>query len=204
MCPASVGVWCGEPATPGRLSGVATPSTPQQDGPRSSADGPGATKLRSPLMRALLPNLGGLLVIGLIGLMLWGFAAYISGDDTAPSERLAPTSLQVGSAQNAASIVDDDGPIIFPGLGTTTGERTIVLDHTGDDPATGWVVYFAHPADRDPSCAVEQVIGTRQFIDCDGNTIDVTDLAPPPPGVNPVVENERQLSIDLTGITTTD
>jgi hypothetical protein len=35
----------------------------------------------------------------------------------------------------------------------------------------------------------------------DGNALDVSELAPPPPGVNPVVENSRLLSIDLSGVT---
>jgi hypothetical protein len=163
-------------------------------------------KLRSPLTRALLPNLGGLVVLGLIGLMLWGFAAYISRGDAGTSDRLAPTNLRVGSVTNVADEIVDKGPILFPGLGTTEGERTIVLDHTGDDPTIGWVVYYAYPAGGNASCAVEQVRdidgeGTREFTDCDGNTLDVSELSPPPSGVNPVVENQRLLSIDLSGVT---
>ena len=163
-------------------------------------------KLRSPLTRALLPNLGGLVVLGLIGLMLWGFAAYISRGDAATSDRLAPSNLRVGSVTNVADEIVDKGPILFPGLGTTEGERTIVLDHNGDDPAIGWVVYYAYPAGGDESCVVEQVRndageGTRKFTDCNGNTIDVSELSPPPQGVNPVVENQRLLSIDLSGVT---
>jgi hypothetical protein len=156
-------------------------------------------------MRALLPNVGGIIVLALIGLMLWGFAAYISRGGTETSERLAPSSLRLGSVTNVADQVTESGPILFPGLGTTEGERTIVLDHVGDDPARGWVVYFAYPAGGDPDCAVEQVRvdgdGTREFVDCDGATLDVTELSPPPAGVNPVVENERLLSIDLSGVT---
>lgn len=163
-------------------------------------------KIRSPWTRAILPNLGGLAVLGLIGLMLWGFAAFISRGDTATSDRLAPSILRVGSVTNVADEIVDKGPILFPGLGTTDGERTIVLDHTGDDPAVGWVVYYAYPAGGDGSCVVEQVRdsdgkGTRRFTDCDGNTIDVSELSPPPRGVNPVVENKRLLSIDLSGVT---
>lgn len=163
-------------------------------------------KTRSPLVRALLPNLGGLVVIGLIGLMLWGFASFISRGDAATSDRLAPSTLRVGSVTSVADEVVEKGPILFPGLGTTEGERTLVLDHTGDDPTTDWVVYYAYPAGADPSCSVEQVRdadgdGTRAFTDCTGATIDVSDLSPPPPGVNPVVENKRLLSIDLSGVT---
>ena len=99
-------------------------------------------------------------------------------------------------------IVEEDGPIIFPGLNTTTGERTLVLDHEGDDPTRGWRIYYAYPIDR-PDCPVEQVIGTREFVDCDGATIGVEDLSPPESGVFPVVENQRVLYIDLAGVTAT-
>ena len=147
-----------------------------------------------------MPVLGGIVVLALIGGMLWVFAAFISRDGAQTSERLAPSRLRVASVQSAADLVVEEGPIIFPGLGTTTGERTLVLDHTGDDPQTNWVVYYAYPAGRDPSCVVEQIIGTRDFIDCDGNSLDVSELAPPPAGVNPVVEDSL-LSIDLSGVT---
>lgn len=127
-------------------------------------------------------------------------AAYISRGGAETTERLAPTTFTVGSVQNAAQIVAEDGPILFPGLNTTSGERTIVLDHRGDDPTRNWRVYYAHPVDR-PDCTVEQVIGTRSFVDCDGVEIDVSDLSPPDAGVNPIVENQRTLLIDLRGAT---
>jgi hypothetical protein len=57
-------------------------------------------------------------------------------------------------------------------------------------------VFYAFPADRDRSCAVEQVRGTDQFTDCEGRTLAVTDLTPPP-GVFPVVEDRETLYIDL-------
>jgi hypothetical protein len=140
--------------------------------------------------------LGGLAVLGLIFLATWAVAAFWSGDDASLSERLAPSTFRVGAVQDVAAEVANNGPILFPGLETTTGERTIVLDHTGGDPTRGWTVYYAYPADREPRCAVEQIEGTARFVDCDDRTIDVTDLAPPP-GVFPVVENQRTLSIDL-------
>ena len=68
-------------------------------------------------------------------------------------------------------------------------------------PAAGRSSMRTQPG-RDASCTVEQVVGTRGFIDCDGNTIDVSELSPPDAGVNPVVENQRVLIIDLSGITT--
>lgn len=175
---------------PGRLLGMATapPTRP--------------TRLRSPFARAVVPVLGGIAFFVVLGLVTWGIAAYISRGGADVTERLAPTSLPLGSVHDRAEGVEEDGPIILPGLNTTTGEKTLVLDHRGADPTRGWQIYYAFPAGRDFSCPVEQVVGTRQFVDCEGNTIDVTDLAPPDAGVHPVVENQRTLSIDLSGITT--
>lgn len=149
-----------------------------------------------------MPVLGGILALAVIALVTWGLAAYISRDGAETSERLAPSTFEVGSTQNAARIVAEDGPILLADLNTTTGERTLVVNHEGADPATGWEVYLAYPAGRDATCTVEQVVGARDFIDCDGNRLDVTALAPPPPGVNPIVEDQRRLVIDLRGLTT--
>ena len=71
---------------------------------------------------------------------------------------------------------------------TTTGERTFILDHQGDDPATGWKVYAAYPVGRDASCTSNRSSARARSSTATANTIDVTDLAPPPAGVNPIVE----------------
>ncbi len=146
-----------------------------------------------------MPVLGGLAVIVVIALSTWGIAAYISSGGAQTNERLAPSTFRVSTVETAANLVADQGPILLPGLNTTSGDRSMVLDHEGDDPATGWRVYFAYPAGSDQSCPVSQVVGTRQFVDCDGITLDVTELSPPPPGINPIVEN-GVLSIDLRGV----
>ncbi len=140
--------------------------------------------------------LGGITVLAAIALFLWIIAAYISDGDVETSDRLAPDRFTVASVETAAAEVADNGPILFPGLNTTTGERSIVLDHEGDEPEAGWRIYFAYPADSDPSCAVTQIQGTAQFVDCTDRQVPVTDLAPPTPGFNPVVE-DGVLYIDL-------
>jgi hypothetical protein len=148
-----------------------------------------------------VPVVGGLALLAAMALTLWGIAAYLSGDGQETSERLAPSRFQVGSVESAAAEVSENGPILFPGLDTTTGERTMVLTHDGDEPAEGWRLYYAYPADRDRTCTVEQVQGTSDFVDCEDRTLDVSELAPPDRGVNPVVEDRRTLYIDLSGIT---
>jgi hypothetical protein len=152
-------------------------------------------ELRTPVARAVVPVLGGLAFFTVLGLLTWLFAALITRGD-AQVTNLADDRFEVGPVTVVAEIVAEDGPILFPGLGTTTGERTLVLDHESTDPLRGWRLYYAHPADREQTCVVEQVPGTSTFVDCEGRTLDVTELAPPP-GVYPVVEDQTTLVIDL-------
>jgi hypothetical protein len=81
-------------------------------------------------------------------------------------------------------------------LRDSTGKRSIVIDHTGDNPAKGWQVYYAYPADRDENCLVEHIVDSRNFKDCEGRTLSVEQLQLPL-DVRPIVENMRTLLIDL-------
>ena len=143
-----------------------------------------------------MPVLGGFGVLVLIFAATWGMASWISRGGAESTSRLAPTSFPVGDVSSVAKTIDESGPVLYPGLNTTTGDRTLVLNHTGEDPTREWRVYWAYPADRDPSCGVEQIRESDRFTDCDGREVGVTDLAPPE-GVCPVVENRERLSIDL-------
>lgn len=143
-----------------------------------------------------MPVAGGFAVLLLIFGATWGIAAWISRGGAESTARLAPTTFRVGNVTSVADRIEESGPMLFPGLNTTSGERTIVLDHTGDDPTREWRVYWAYPADADATCAVEQVRQTNRYTDCVGRQIGVIELAAPV-GVCPVVENRETLSIDL-------
>jgi len=143
-----------------------------------------------------VPVLAGLGVFVVLGLILWGIAAFVS-DNSAQSDLLADRTFEPGPAERYAEIVAVDGPILFPDLLGTDGDRTIVLHHEGDDPLTGWLVFLAHPADRPIECKVTQTPDTRIFTDCEEREIDVLGLAPPPPGVRPVVSADGVLTLDL-------
>ena len=93
-----------------------------------------------------MPVAGGIAVIGLILLATWGIAAFISAGGAESTERLAPVTFRVGSVEARAESIAEDGPMILPGLDTTSGERTLVVDHEGTDPTSGWRVYWAYPA----------------------------------------------------------
>ena len=68
-----------------------------------------------------------------------------------------PRTFVVGAVDDVAASIDERGPILYPDLRDATGERSIVIDHTGGDPARGWQLYSAFPAGRDWTCPVEQV-----------------------------------------------
>lgn len=153
-------------------------------------------QLRTPLARAVVPVLAGIAFFGILGLFLWGIAAYIS-DSSEQSTALAPATADIGNTKTYAAIIAEDGPIILPDLLQASGKRTIVLDHTGDDPEANWRIYMAYPADRDVACKVTQIKLTRTFTDCEGRTLDVEDLALPPDGVRPIVYPDGGLTLDL-------
>lgn len=146
--------------------------------------------------RALIPVLGGLVLLALIFGATFGLAAWISRGGAESTPRLAPDLLHVGGVENVAESIADSGPMLFPGLDTTSGERTMVLDHTGDDPTRGWRLYLAYPADGDPSCGVAQIRETSRFTDCNGDELRVSDLARPADAC-PVVENRETIAIGL-------
>ncbi len=141
--------------------------------------------------------LGGLAFIVVLGLFLWGIAAFISRNSHKTAANFVPTTFDVGNTKSMARVVTNGGPLIFPDLLRSNGRRTIVLDHTGDDPQLNWHIYMAYPADRDVACKVTQVKKTRNFTDCSGRTLPVDELALPPQGVSPVVSPDGLLSLDL-------
>lgn len=152
-------------------------------------------RLRSPLARAVVPIIAGLVFFALLFGVTWVFADRAT-DARRREVRLGTSTFRVGSVTEMADIVKRDGPILYPDLRDTTYRRTIVVDHTGDDPARGWQVYYAYPADRGPECLVTHVEGTRNFVDCDERTLPVERLHRPV-DARPVVENQRRLLIDL-------
>ena len=165
--------------------------------PVKATNAPARTRLRSTWARAVVPVVGGMAAIAAIMGFTWLLAAYLSGGGGQPSELLAPTRLELGSVRSISESVAQDGPLLIQDLGTVDGDRAIVVDHTGDDPALGWRVYYAFPAGR-PDCPVTQIEGTRRFLDCDGAELAVESLSPPLEAVRPVVEQRRTLYIDLS------
>ncbi len=154
-------------------------------------------QLRSPLARAVAPVLGGIGFFAVLALILWGIAHLVSQNGSGATANLASNVFRPGSVERYAAIVREDGPVLFPDLLGTDGDKSIVLDHQGDDPMKGWSIYLGHPADRPITCKVTQVRHTDQFTDCEGRTLAVNKLALPPKGIAPDVSADGILTLDL-------
>lgn len=153
-------------------------------------------KERSALTRAVLPVVGGLLFFALLGLVTWGIAGVLSRNPDQVEERLAATTFEVGSIEFVSGQIAEDGPLLFQGLVGDDADRSIVLNHDGEDPARGWSVRYAFPADRDDTCVVSQIVGTATFTDCEGRTLGYDELARPD-RVRPLISDV--VVIDLRG-----
>ena len=153
-------------------------------------------ELKSPFARAVVPVTAGIGFFALLGLFMWGVAALSSNGDS--SSLLANRTFSPGRATAYASSIAENGPIIFPDLLGTDGDKTIVLDHTGDDPKQGFAIYLAHPADRPVGCKVTQRPKSRVFTDCEGRILEPSQLAAPPAGVSPVVSKDGILDLIVT------
>lgn len=125
----------------------------------------------------------------------WIFADQAT-DNRKREVRTGDYTFRVGPVDDMADLVKRDGPILYPDLRDTTYQRTIVVDHVGDEPSRGWQVYYAYPADRGPECLVTHLEGSRNFIDCNQRTLSV-ELLFRPVDARPVVENNTSLLIDL-------
>ena len=155
-------------------------------------------QFRSPIARAIAPVAAGVVFFAVFFLALWGVAALVSRNPNESSGILGSRTFRRVHSVAYAKLIAAEGPVLFPDLASTSGDLSIVLDHTGDTPEKGWRVYLAHPADRAVSCKVTQVRGTRTFTDCEGRTIPVEQLAPPPEGVRPLVMPDGFVELDLS------
>jgi len=156
-------------------------------------------RLRSPLARAVVPVLGGIGFFILFFGGLWLVAIRIN-DRAEPGNVVSNKVFEVGPVVALAKSVAKDGPLLLPDLKSPNGVRSLVLNHTGDDPSINWQVFYGYPADRDATCLVTHVQGTKTFTDCAQRKLTVDQLALPP-DVRPIVENKKTLYIDLRGLT---
>ena len=149
----------------------------------------------SPISRAIMPIVGGIAGFALLFGVTWILAS-TSTKNRQSRPQTIPQTFEIGEVKDVAKSITQDGPILYPDLRDATGKRSIVIDHTGTNPAKGWQVYYAYPADRTETCLVEHLKKSREFKDCEGRTLTVDQLKLPI-DVRPIVENLKTLLIDL-------
>lgn len=95
--------------------------------------------------------------------MAFGVATLASRGDV--EVRLGDDRFDAGDAESRADAIDDGGPILFPDVANFT--RAIYLDHTGDDPDTGWLAYGAF-VPGDSECGLTFVPDDDEYVStCD-------------------------------------
>ncbi len=157
-------------------------------------------KLRSPLARAVVPVLAGIGFFVVLGLILWGVAVFSSRNPE--NVKLGDQTFVVSRVDRLSDRVKSEGPVLFPDLKSKDGTRSVVIDHVGGEDASGWVIYNPFPADRGDDCIVTQRERTRQFTDCAGRVLDVSQLRKAS-DVAYTVDGDGNLVLILAGATAT-
>jgi len=106
--------------------------------------------------------------------------------------RLGDDVFVAGDATNRSAAIAADGPILLPDV--ASGDRDVYLQHLGDDPATGWLVFDARRPGTGRDCTL--VWGDGQFTDpCDGTVVpaDGAGLA----RYNVGVDDDGKVVVDL-------
>lgn len=160
--------------------------------------------LQSPAARALVPVLGGIAALAVIGLALWGAAHVVSTNEGVKTsdlfvDRFFRPEMPV---DKMAELIEKDGPLLFPSLVGGAERKPIGIGHVGPDPMKGWRVFSLVPPGGAPGCvlAVDRTTG-RLAAPCAPDTyapdgagltlLAVTDVT---------IDPNRKLVIDLRNL----
>ncbi len=151
-----------------------------------------------------MPVLVGLAFIAVLGLAVWGVAVWLShtsGPGSKVEVNLGEDTFNVGPADQRAEEIGSRGPLLFPGL-VAADEGYIIVNHSGTNDVSGWVVFAAVPPGSKVECAVQWRANAQQFVD------PCTGVAYPADGAGlqqyrVTVNGDHELVIDLGRGTTT-
>ena len=152
---------------------------------------------KSTVGQAVLPVVAGLVFFAVVGLAIWGVAAWTS-HRAGPGRvevNLGEDTFNMGPAKDRADEVAERGPLLFPGL-LAADQGYIVVNHAGTDDLAGWKAFAAVPPGSSIECAVQWLTDARQFQD------PCTGTAYPPDGAGLTayrveISPDRELVIDL-------
>ena len=155
-------------------------------------------RLRSPLARAVVPVLGGIAFIAVLGLVLWGASVLLVRNADPSDVHLGANEFVLERLDAKAKLIAKDGPLLFPGLLGPAERLPIGVWHAGDSATSGWQVFSLVPAGGTPSCVLQLDRTDRTTLvdpctqtryPADGSTL---------PHVNSHVDLDGNLVINLT------
>ena len=156
---------------------------------------------KSTAAQAVLPVLAGLVFFAVLGLVVWGVAAWVSstaGPNGKVQVNLGEDVFNMGPAKQRAEEVAERGPLLFPGL-VAADEGYIVVNHSGTDAAGGLEGVRRRAAGLEASSArCSGRPSAQQFQDpCTGTTFPADGTGLTAYQVELTTDNE--LVIDLPG-----
>lgn len=110
--------------------------------------------------------LGGIFAV-VVAICIVGAVLTLATSSENVEVNLGDDEFGLENLEGAAARIETDGPDIFPDL--VGGSRTILVNHVGDDAATGWVAVLAVAPGTD-ACLVDWDTDDAVFRDCEGET----------------------------------
>lgn len=114
------------------------------------------------------------LVLGLVLVLVLFIVAIPSLTESGKVEvQLGPERFDAGPAVDRAAEIAERGPILLPDV--AGNDRDVYVQHIGDDPLTGWLVFDARKPPAGRACTLEWQRDSGQFVNpCDDAVVDAT------------------------------
>lgn len=149
---------------------------------------PVAPNRKNPASQAAVIAVAGVLGAIAIGFLLIRIAGQASDGDL--QLNIGDDRFFIGDAEDLASKIDDEDvfggdPLLISGLGN---DRDVYVQHIGDDPVRGWLVFAVRPDDATRDCFVVWDRSASEFV---GNEV-CPDLNYPEDG-----EGLRQYPVEI-------
>jgi hypothetical protein len=126
--------------------------------------------LKTPVQRALVPVLGGIVAIAALFAVLWGIAVLTThqAESGGTKIKIGDELFDLGLAESRAGEIARRGPVLYPDL-LVGGQRYLWVQHLGDDPLSKWFAFEAAAPGAPLSCATQWDPAPAQFVDpCTG------------------------------------
>lgn len=113
-----------------------------------------------------------------------GFLMLRLADSGGVDVRLGDAEFRAGSAERRSDDIAEGGPLLFP---DPNSDRDIFVQHLGEDPNRGWLVFETRWPGSPSSCSLTWEAASRQFV-------------PPPPDDKPECRGLPRAEEDGTAV----